>query len=145
MTDSEYLKPGRFIESQDPVVIAFARDLAGEAASDTEKALKLFYALRDDVLDDPYMPLDDPKSYSAKAALESGRGWCVPKSALLTAAARAVGIKAGNKRMEYIRERGTFQDVPIDLIQETFNVRQPGGRKGIDGNFQKEVAEMNTA
>lgn len=218
MTDSEYLKPGRFIESQDPVIIAFARDLAGQAASDTEKALKLFYAVRDDVLYDPYMPLDDPKSYSAKAALESGRGWCVPKSALLTAAARAVGIKArpgyadvrnhlttpkmaekmrsdvfkwhsytelflngkwvkatpafnksmcdkfglkplefdgehdslfheydkaGNRHMEYIRERGTFQDVPIDLIQETFNVRQQGGRKGIEGDFQKEVAEMN--
>jgi len=59
-----------------------------------EKALKLFYAVRDDFLYDPYMPLDKSESFSGRQVLKAGRGWCVPKSALLTAAARAVGIMA---------------------------------------------------
>lgn len=93
MNEPDYLKPGKFIESDDPVIIAFAQETVGDASSDLDKALKLFYAVRDQVLYDPYMPMDDPKSFSGKAALETGRGWCVPKSALLAACARAVGIK----------------------------------------------------
>lgn len=92
--DSPYLSPGRFIESDDPLIVDFATRTIGDATDETEQALRLFYAVRDDILYDPYQPMDDPRSYSGKAALETGRGWCVPKSALLAACARANGIPA---------------------------------------------------
>lgn len=217
MTDSDYLKPGEYVESDDPAVIAFARDTIGDATDEVEKALRLFYAVRDNFLYDPYLPLDKQESYSGRQVLKAGRGWCVPKSALLTAAARAVGImarpgyadvknhlatpkmiesmgtdvfawhsytelflkgkwvkatpafnksmcdkvgikpldfdgendslfhehdKSGNRHMEYIKERGTYQDVPIDLMRETFREIYKGSDKKIEGDFQKEITEV---
>lgn len=68
MTSPDYLKPGKFIESDDPVIVAFAQETVGDATDEVEKALKLFYAVRDQVLYDPYMPMDDPKSFSGKAS-----------------------------------------------------------------------------
>ena len=92
--DETYLKPGRLIESEDPTVTAFAKKAVGDESDKTQKALKLFYAVRDDVRYDAYLPLGDIKSYSGKEALAMGKGWCVSKAALLAACARAEGIPA---------------------------------------------------
>lgn len=93
MTET-YLKPGRLIESDDPAVIAFATRAVGAETDSKRKALKLFYAVRDDVRYDAYLPLGDIKTYSGKEALAMGKGWCVSKAALLAACARAQGIPA---------------------------------------------------
>ena len=92
--DDIYLKPGRLIESKDPIVAAFAKKVVGDESNETQKALKLFYAVRDDVRYDAYLPLGDIESYSGKEALVMGKGWCVSKAALLAACARAEGIPA---------------------------------------------------
>ena len=92
--DDTYLKPGRLIESDDPTVAAFAKKVVGDESNETQKALKLFYAVRDDVRYDAYLPLGDIESYSGKEALVMGKGWCVSKAALLAACARAEGIPA---------------------------------------------------
>jgi hypothetical protein len=57
-------------------------------------AVKLYYAVRDGVLYDPYVPSDDPDTYRASAVLAKGRGYCVGKASLLAAAARTRGIAA---------------------------------------------------
>jgi transglutaminase-like putative cysteine protease len=57
-------------------------------------AVKLYYAVRDGFLYDPYVPYQEPDTYRASAVLARGRGYCVGKSALLAAAARARGIPA---------------------------------------------------
>lgn len=93
MTET-YLKPGRLIESDDPAVIDFAKQAVGEETNTKQKALRLFYAVRDDVRYDAYLPLADIKTYSGKEALAMGKGWCVSKAALLAACARAQGIPA---------------------------------------------------
>ena len=214
--DDRYLKPGRFIESADPAVIVFAKKVVGGEANVTQKALKLFYAVRDDVRYDAYLPLRDIKSYSGKEALAMGKGWCVSKAALLAACARVEGIparpgyadvrnhmatkklteamgtdvffwhsycellldgrwvkctpsfnkslcdkfglktldfdgetdslfqpydKSGNKHMEYIQDRGPFDDVPYEKIIATFRIEYRNMRDGIDGDFEAEAGE----
>ncbi len=47
--DDTYLKPGRLIESEDPAVVAFAKKAVGDESDEKQKALKLFYAVRDAV------------------------------------------------------------------------------------------------
>lgn len=96
MVEAVYLQPGRFIESDDETIVAFARQtLAGaEAAGDIDRAVRLYMAVRDGILYDPYVPFARPESYSARHCLAIGRGFCVPKAALLAALARSSGIPA---------------------------------------------------
>jgi len=92
--DPAYLTPGKFIDSDHPDVLAFTERVAQGAYELTAAAVKLYYAVRDRILYDPYMPYDDPNTYRASAVLARGRGYCVGKAALLAAAARARGIPA---------------------------------------------------
>jgi transglutaminase-like putative cysteine protease len=92
--DSAFLSAGRFIDSDHPSVAAFAARVAGEERDAVATAVRLYYAVRDEIRYDPYMPYDDPETYRASAVLVQGRGYCVGKAALLAGAARARGIPA---------------------------------------------------
>jgi transglutaminase-like putative cysteine protease len=94
MPEENFLSPGSFVDSDHPKVIEYAEAHVGPGGTDMEKALSLFHAVRDGIRYDPYMPLVDPASYRASDTVINGRGWCVPKSALLTACARIHGIPA---------------------------------------------------
>lgn len=86
------LAPGRFIDSDAPAVAAFAAQHAGDVAAPVARAVRLYYAVRDGILYDPYVPYGDPERYRASSVLAHGRGYCVGKAALLAATARAQGI-----------------------------------------------------
>ncbi|MCC6158243.1 MAG: transglutaminase family protein [Deltaproteobacteria bacterium] len=88
------LAPKYFVDSNDVHVRDFARQSIGDVRDEREKAVRLFYAVRDGILYDPYSLTLDPADYRASAVLARGRAFCVPKSILLAAAARAVGIGA---------------------------------------------------
>ncbi len=88
------LKPSRFIDSESPEIIAYARRAAGDADDELETARRLYLAVRDDLRYDPYLVGSDPAGYTASATLERGRGFCTTKAAVLAAAARAEGIPA---------------------------------------------------
>ncbi len=90
---NEYLKPGRFIDSAHPAVVAFAREHA-KGDNDRQRAVSLYYAIRDSIRYNPFQNFMLDETYRASACLESGVGWCVPKAALLAACARAAGIPA---------------------------------------------------
>jgi transglutaminase-like putative cysteine protease len=66
----------------------------GTQACDREKAVALFYAVRDQIRYDPYRISMSPGAFTASSVIEAGYGWCVPKAVLLSACARAVGIPA---------------------------------------------------
>ena len=53
------------------------------------KAVKLYYAVRDAILYDPYVAYDELDTYRASTVLARGRGYCVGKAALLRRGARA--------------------------------------------------------
>ena len=92
--DAAYLAPGRLIDSDHPAVRAYAEKTTGGEKDARAKSLKLYYAVRDDILYDPYRLEMTPEGFKASACLERGYGFCVTKAALLCAVARASAVPA---------------------------------------------------
>lgn len=209
------LAPTAVIDSDHPAVIEFSRRATG--TSDKERAVSLYYLVRDEFRYDPYHVDVSVAGMRASRVLEAGFGWCVPKAALLCAAARAAGIPArvgyadvrnhlsterlrallqtdlylwhgyaelwldgrwvkatpafnlalcerfgilpldwdgqsdsiyhpydreGRRHMEYVNQRGAFDDVPLAQIAADFAVTYPGWAKGAepDADFEQDAA-----
>jgi transglutaminase-like putative cysteine protease len=86
------LSPSPLIDSDHPAVVAFAHGCSGADAR--ERAVALYYAVRDGLRYDAYRIDLSDTGMRASRALELGFGWCVTKAALLAASARAIGIPA---------------------------------------------------
>jgi transglutaminase-like putative cysteine protease len=215
-----YLRPTPFIDSDSPSIMAFARQQTGDAKSDVERAVKLYYAVRDGIRYDPYNISLTREGLKASAVLARGFGYCVAKAIVLTAAARALGIPArlgfadvinhlaterlkslmktdvfawhgfselflegrwvkatptfnislckrfgvkplefdgrhdalfhafdsrGNRHMEYVRDHGSFADLPYSTLLEDFRKYYPAyfsdDGSPLTGNFEKEAGE----
>jgi len=221
------------VDSDHPAVREFAEDRAGASAdrSVKDRAIRLYYAVRDEIRYDPYGAAVDVDNLRASATLEAGRGWCVSKAVLLAAACRSVGIPArlgfadvrnhlstarmrehmqteifywhgyttilvdddarwvkatpafnielcekfgflpldfdgendslyhpfdreGRQHMEYVNERGEFNDVPLDDLVATFSEKYPSlsfNREdsssgfGLEADFDRDVeAEVSS-
>jgi transglutaminase-like putative cysteine protease len=92
-----FLTSGPTVESAHPWVAAFADRVAGglpSGASPLERAVRLYYAVRDEIRYDPYTAELSVEGLRARRTLELGRGWCVSKAILLAACCRAQGIPA---------------------------------------------------
>lgn len=90
----KYLEPTDIIDSDHPEVAAFAREHSGGESDPRAAAVKVYYAVRDGIRYDPYGAGTDVESMRASSVLAAGRGWCVTKAVLLTAACRSLGIPA---------------------------------------------------
>ena len=216
-----HLRATALIDSDTPAVRAFAAEHA-RGATDRERAVALYLAVRDGFRYDPYRIDLSPNGMRASTVLANGYGWCVPKATLLTAVARAAGIparlgfadvrnhmstermretmktdlfiwhgytelwlagawrkatpafnielcekfgllpldfdgvhdsiyhafdKAGNRHMEYVNERGAFDDLPLDRLVADFHATYPGWVPGDvlqselkQGDFLADVA-----
>jgi transglutaminase-like putative cysteine protease len=92
-----FLAPGPTVESDHPWVVAFAdrvaRGLPGSASA-LDRAVRLYYAVRDEFRYDPYTSELSVEGLRARRTLELGRGWCVSKAILLAACCRAQEIPA---------------------------------------------------
>jgi len=88
----EYLRPTAIIDSDHPAVMAYAKESAGESPDPLERAIKIYYAVRDGIRYDPYCPFYLPEHYRASHILRVKRGYCVCKAALLCALGRSLGI-----------------------------------------------------
>ena len=91
---TEALAPTPFIDSDHPRVVAFAKEHTKGARTDVERAVRLYYAVRDGVRYDPYSLVLTAPGMRASTTIESRRAWCVPKSILLAACCRVMGIPA---------------------------------------------------
>lgn len=91
--DAAALASTALIDSDHPAVVDFARRHA-LGADDRERAVALTLAVRDGFRYDPYRIDLSPQGMRASSVIAQGYGWCVPKAALLAAAARAAGIPA---------------------------------------------------
>jgi len=87
-----YLEPTEFLDFDTPLVREFAEKTTDLAKTDVEKAVELYYAVRDSIRYDPYGVKLDRSTYKASSLLAVGAGFCLPKANLLAASARAVGI-----------------------------------------------------
>ena len=195
----EYLAPAQYVDSSHPAVEAFSKKHV-KGAGDIERAVSLYYAVRDEIRYNPFLDFSDPLVFKASAVLEADQGFCVGKASLLAACARAAGIPArvgfadvknhltsprlaetmgsdlfvyhgytdlyldgkwvkatpafnlelctrfrvkplefdgrgdsifhpfdqdNRRHMEYLRDRGTYADVPVDAIQQAFQEAYP--------------------
>ncbi len=93
-TTDEFLAPARCIDADHPAISAFAADVVGDRADARDKAIALYYAVRDRIRYDPYAIDLTDQGLKASTALLAGRGWCVPKAALLAAVCRAASVPA---------------------------------------------------
>jgi transglutaminase-like putative cysteine protease len=92
-TFEAYSRPGELIDADHPKIATYARRVAGEG-TDREKALRLYYAVRDELRYDPYNTPMRREAYRASATLEAGHGFCINKAGVLAAVCRASGIAA---------------------------------------------------
>ena len=87
----DYLRPTEFIDCDDPAVARFAEE-AAPSGGPRERAVALYYAVRDGFRYDPYRVDLRPEGMRASTVLTNGYGFCIPKAVLLAAAARRLGI-----------------------------------------------------
>ncbi len=91
---SDSLRPTPFLDSEHPEVVAFSERHAEGAQTNLERAVKLYYAVRDGIRYDPYNLVLTVEGMRASTTIANGRAWCVPKAALLAACCRSLGIPA---------------------------------------------------
>jgi transglutaminase-like putative cysteine protease len=89
-----YTRPTYYLDADNPAVASFAREAAGDEPSRRQRAVNLFYAVRDGFRYNPYAFTMDKAKYRASFTLAAGEGFCVQKAVLLAAVARAAGIPA---------------------------------------------------
>jgi transglutaminase-like putative cysteine protease len=94
-TRHDYLMPTAILDCDTPAVREYAAHAIGsDATSALEKAVRLYYQVRDGIWYDPYSPFHLAEHYRASNVIASGKGYCVSKAALLCALARTAGIPA---------------------------------------------------
>ena len=138
----DYMQPTAYFDFDVETVRSFAFASIGGASSAQEKAIRLFYTVRDQIRYDPYSITLDPATYKASSVIAAGSGFCLPKANLLIACARATGIPAGIG----------LADVRNHLCTERLR-RMMGGKDlflhhgfavlHIDGNWVKAVPAFN--
>jgi transglutaminase-like putative cysteine protease len=97
-----------------------------------EKAVKLYYAVRDGIKYNPYLPFFRPEHFRASNVLKSGQGYCITKASLLCALGRACNIPtrvgfanvrnhlATRQWIEYLEFHGVYADIPVqDIVAAT--------------------------
>ena len=87
-----YVQPTWFIDSDDPQIAALSAEVIGRTTDEVERALRLFYAVRDGIRYSAYNLGLKREAMRASAVLAKGESWCVPKSVLLAALCRAAKI-----------------------------------------------------
>ena len=105
-----YLRCTEIIDCDEESIRQKAQELTEGLQTDREKAVALYYFVRDTIRHNAYAQLYDLERYKASEVLEAGNGICQQKSVLLAALARAVGIPA----------RIGFVDVNDHQLSESF-------------------------
>jgi transglutaminase-like putative cysteine protease len=143
MNEAHYLGPGDFIDSTAPNVVAFARETARSGRDDRERILLLYNGVRDGILYDPYVGFFDPVNFRASGVLAAGRGFCIGKSALLSACARAVNVPA---RVGYADVRNHMTSPRLqELIKTDLFIWHSYSEIFLDGRWVKATPAFNSS
>ncbi len=86
------LAPTRFLDFETESVRNLALAATAGASSPVERAVRLFYAVRDGIRYDYKAVGTDPEMLVASNVLAAGRSFCIGKAVVLAAACRAVGV-----------------------------------------------------
>ncbi len=94
MIEKATLAPTLFMDFEEEAIQTFIAQNTLSEQTKEEKAIALYYAVRDLVRYDPYTYSFDKATFSASHVVKTGRAWCVPKAILYTACCRAIGVPA---------------------------------------------------
>ena len=140
----EHLEPTAFIDSRHPAVAEFAAAAVGVAADPHERISRLFLAVRDGIRYDPYTATDDPDDYVASNVIGRTGAYCIPKSVVLVAGARSIGIPA---RLGFADVRNHLQS---DRLRELMGGSDVFAYHGyaelhVDGEWRKATSAFNAS
>jgi transglutaminase-like putative cysteine protease len=92
---NKFLKPNEYFNFENNEVRNKAFEITAELNSNKEKAIALFYWVRDEIKYNMMLYLPECKeNFKASNILRIGEGFCVSKAMLLTTFSRAIGIPA---------------------------------------------------
>ncbi|MEE9914095.1 MAG: transglutaminase family protein [Deltaproteobacteria bacterium] len=114
-----FLTPTEFIDCDSPVIRDFAEKATAGAVTPREKAVQLYYAVRDRIYYDPYRIDHSRKAFRASTILGQGYGYCVAKAVVLAAALRAEGIPC-KLHFADVRNHLTTQRLKALMQTDTF-------------------------
>ena len=122
-------EPGSLIDSDAENVVSFARAAAGGVSDERERIIRVYHAVRDDILYDPYVDYTDPTFYRASSILEHGRGYCVSKASLLAAAAQlGTPARVGYADVKnYMSSPRLYERLKTDIYRLAFLYRAVSG------------------
>ncbi len=83
-----------YIDKDHPDIVSFASAACKGQVSDIDKALKLYYVVRDKIRYNPFSIEPGKEAMKASQILKKREGYCVAKAVLLTACLRSQGIPA---------------------------------------------------
>ncbi|NMM46912.1 transglutaminase-like domain-containing protein [Marinigracilibium pacificum] len=112
----QFLSSYRYIDSNHPKIINYANKLCSGIKDDKDKAIALYYRIRDDFRYNPFLLNLTDEGICSSNLLERNYGYCVEKASLLVATARAVGIPA---RMAFANVRNHIGTSKLEEILET--------------------------
>lgn len=136
-----FLSPAYFVESNHPDVVAYAKSRVQGLYSDKEKAIALFYAVRDGFWYDPYTVDLNPDVLKASNLLKRDRAYCVEKACLLTALGRAVGIPS---RLGFVIVKNHMGTARLEEVLKTDHLVFHGNTEFyLDGRWVKVTPAFN--
>lgn len=90
----QYLCATDYIDKDHPVITGFVEEHIKPGQSDLEKAVSIYYGVRDAIRYNPYSFGKTPEDMKASFILARKEGYCVAKAVVLCACIRACGIPA---------------------------------------------------
>ncbi len=111
-----YLQSAEFVDSDSEAVKLFTQKIIGNTEDHIERAVKLYYAVRDGFSYDPYHIDLSREALKASSLLKRNSGYCVEKACLLAASARVAGIPS---RLGFARVRNHIATEKLEKILKT--------------------------
>jgi transglutaminase-like putative cysteine protease len=137
----EYLKPTEFIDSDHAAVREFAEHHTADSNTDIERAVKLYYAVRDGFQYDPYLLDLRRDSMKASALLNKTSGYCIEKALLLAASARASGVPS---RLSFYNVRNHIATERLaQILEKDYLVFHGAAEMYLDGKWIKATPAFN--
>jgi transglutaminase-like putative cysteine protease len=138
----EYLARTGYFDTTSEPIERFARETVAGETSETGRAVKLFYAVRDGWRYDPFKLRLDPADYVASNVHAAGHGYCVTKAILLVAAARAAGVPAAIGLADVVNHL-TTEKLKARMGGKTYFIDHAYAMLRVEGRWVKAVPAFN--
>ncbi|MFT4969957.1 MAG: transglutaminase-like putative cysteine protease [Chitinophagales bacterium] len=87
-----YLKETEILDFSHPNIVEFVQEAITDCADDNDRAVALFYAVRDHFLYNPFYVNTAENELQVSKVIDRGFGHCIDKAGLLIACYRSVGL-----------------------------------------------------